>query len=81
LFTPALALICLSFVENSERALTVTILVLGTDKALWTIVFCTAAGVFMAAGIFYIFAASGEIQLWNHTEQNKEKKSNTGEII
>ncbi|KAJ8913433.1 hypothetical protein NQ315_017177 [Exocentrus adspersus] len=132
LYTPALALISLSFVGTDQKALTVAILVIGvgfnaaifcgyhinhmdlspvhagtlmgitncfanvfsllgplavdaikavtgyeeTDKALWTIVFCTAAGVFMAVATFYNFAATGEVQPWNNTEERKEKRTN-----
>ncbi|XP_023311166.1 sialin-like [Anoplophora glabripennis] len=47
-----------------------------TDKSLWTIVFCIAAGIFMSVATFYNFAASGEVQPWNYNVEKKENRSN-----
>ncbi|KAJ8974700.1 hypothetical protein NQ317_015229 [Molorchus minor] len=136
LVIPALALFSLSFVGNTEKILTVAILVIGvgfnagifcgyhinhidlspvhagtlmgitngcanifsllaplavdlikhisgyeeTDKALWTIVFCIAGGIFIAVAIFYSFAASGEIQPWNNADYNLKKNKSKGNI-
>ncbi|XP_049817360.1 putative inorganic phosphate cotransporter isoform X2 [Aethina tumida] len=36
-----------------------------SNKELWSIVFCLAAGVYVCTGMFYILFASGEVQEWN----------------
>ncbi|KAJ8929843.1 hypothetical protein NQ314_017447 [Rhamnusium bicolor] len=51
-----------------------------TDKALWDIVFCIAAGVYIVTGSFYIFAASGEVQPWDKSEVS-DKTENKSEKI
>ncbi|CAH1154738.1 unnamed protein product [Phaedon cochleariae] len=43
-----------------------------TDKQLWNVVFLTAAVLFSTTGLFYNFAASGEVQPWNSPADDVE---------
>ncbi|KAJ8923285.1 hypothetical protein NQ315_001842 [Exocentrus adspersus] len=36
-----------------------------TNKELWTIVFCTSAGIYVIVGFVFIFFSSGDTQPWN----------------
>ncbi|XP_018561126.1 putative inorganic phosphate cotransporter [Anoplophora glabripennis] len=135
MFVPAVALVSLSFVSNTERALSITLLVIAvgctggifcgytvnhidlspnyagtlmgmantasnvfsllaplfvdavtnatgykeTNDELWTIVFCTSAGIYVFVGIVFIFAGSGKIQRWNNPDyvnENRKCKKN-----
>ncbi|KAJ8929844.1 hypothetical protein NQ314_017448 [Rhamnusium bicolor] len=137
MFVPAVALVSLTFVGSTEKALTITLLVIAvgctagifcgytvnhidlspnfagtllgmantasnffsllaplyidaviqmtgykeTDKELWTIVFCTSAGVLAVVGIVFIVASSGEMQPWNCPDFNENKKNKKNCLI
>ncbi|KAJ8980964.1 hypothetical protein NQ317_013418 [Molorchus minor] len=44
-----------------------------TEKPLWNIVFAVAAVIYAVTGIFFDFAAAGEVQPWNNLKTSKEK--------
>lgn len=41
--------------------------------------FCLSAGINVAAGLFYALFASGEVQSWNHNEENDTQEEESVE--
>ncbi|KAJ8980966.1 hypothetical protein NQ317_013420 [Molorchus minor] len=42
-----------------------------TDKAMWNIIFCITAVIYIVTGSFYIYGGSGSVQAWDHIEVNE----------
>ncbi|PSN41740.1 putative inorganic phosphate cotransporter [Blattella germanica] len=66
---PAIALIALASLPTNDTTISVVLLTVASDGSQWMIVFFTAAGIYIAGNMFFVFCGKAEIQMWNDSQR------------